>query len=231
MNQQHLFIKDLLAMKKIPLFARTLSFLRIFSCAMLVAGALETAIATTGTWGTNWTGVSGTVYANQMTCTAISGDFEINSGVINLAGTTPAISLKASRTLTIALPGRAGLIKANTGNLALTGNNTAASGTLTVAAGATLGGNGPTSVLHNVTRNAGNNGKFEFANADTDFAGTNLLSGLAVRAFSVNSATSALYLQAVPQASAWAQLALATKGFWILFARQRPHCNATVKNR
>jgi fibronectin-binding autotransporter adhesin len=110
--------------------------------------------ATSGTWNTsnsNWTGVtgtpwdstnggnntanftstsgsatvSGTVYANQITYTAASGSFAINSGTVNLAGTTPTISVNPSRTLTIGstLDGSAGLTKNGTGTLTLSGSN------------------------------------------------------------------------------------------------------------
>ena len=80
--------------------------------------------------------VSGTVYANQITYTAGSGSFSIDSGTINLAGTTPTISVNTSRVLTIgsALEGSAGLVKTGAGFLTLTASNTY-SGTTTISAG------------------------------------------------------------------------------------------------
>jgi autotransporter-associated beta strand protein len=135
--------------------------------------------ATSGTWNTsnsNWTGVtgtpwdssngtlnianftstsgnatvSGTVYANQITYTAASGSFLITSGAINLAGTTPTISVDPSRTLTIGstLEGSAGLVKSGTGTLSLsgsnsyTGNTTISGGVLQISNANALGAGG-----------------------------------------------------------------------------------------
>jgi fibronectin-binding autotransporter adhesin len=70
--------------------------------------------------------VDGTVYANRIDYTAASGTFAIRNGTINLAGTTPTISVNPARTFTIGsvLDGSAGLVKSGSGNLALSGANT-----------------------------------------------------------------------------------------------------------
>jgi len=91
--------------------------------------------------------VSGTVYANALTYTAASGNFSINSGTINLFGTTPGITVDPSLALTIgsALTGTTGLKKLGTGTLNLsasnsyTGNTTVSTGILAVSNGSALG--------------------------------------------------------------------------------------------
>jgi fibronectin-binding autotransporter adhesin len=83
--------------------------------------------------------VNGSVFANRLDYTAASGTFAIRGGTLNLAGTTPTISVNPSRTLTIGstLAGSAGLVKSGSGTLVLTGSNTY-SGTTTSAGGGTL---------------------------------------------------------------------------------------------
>jgi fibronectin-binding autotransporter adhesin len=83
--------------------------------------------------------VNGSVFANRLDYTAASGTFAIRGGTLNLAGTTPTISVNPSRTLTIGstLAGSAGLTKTGSGTLVLSASNTL-SGTTTSTGGGTL---------------------------------------------------------------------------------------------
>ena len=147
----------------------------LLTCALLpTAAQASTATwsgATNGTWNTtatNWTGVSGTpwdstngltdnavfnlaslnatvsatVYANGLTFTTGG---TLNSGTINLAGTTPFISVASSQTATInsALTGTSGLTTTGLGTLALAGGtNNVLSGPINVNAGTLAFNNG-----------------------------------------------------------------------------------------
>ena len=118
--------------------------------------------------------VSGTVYVNAITYTAASGNFSLNNGTINLAGTTPTITVDPSRTLTIGstLDGTAGLIKTGNGTLTLsaantyTGNTTVSAGVLSVSNGSALG-SGPVIVTGGTVASLWISGNITVANALT----------------------------------------------------------------
>lgn len=88
--------------------------------------------------------VNGSVFANRIDYTAASGTFAIRNGTLNLAGTTPTISVNPSRTLTIGstLAGSAGLLKTGSGTLVLSASNTY-SGTTTSSGGGIVQASNP----------------------------------------------------------------------------------------
>lgn len=100
--------------------------------------------------------VNGSVFANRIDYTAASGTFAIRNGTLNLAGTTPTISVNPSRTLTIGstLAGSAGLLKTGSGTLVLSAANTY-TGTTTSAGGGTLTASDPGAFGTSVVANDG----------------------------------------------------------------------------
>ena len=112
--------------------------------------------------------VSGTVNANSLTFASGSGAIILSGGTINLGGTTPTITVNnTTNTIDSIISGFAGLTKAGTGTLILTGANTY-TGTTTIqrgtmqlsgASGAlastSIALNGGTFTLDNTTNNLG----------------------------------------------------------------------------
>ena len=152
--------------------------------------------------------VSGTVNANSLTFGSTSGNITLSGGTITLGGTTPTITVNnSSGNITSVLAGSAGLTKAGTGTLVLSGANTYAgattlsAGTLDLNSGTAIGTGTLTitgGVLNNTSgsditltnNNAQNwNANFTYAGTGNLNMGTGAVTMSAARTVAVNANT------------------------------------------
>lgn len=110
-----------------------------------------------GTAGTVTLGTGVTLNSIQID----TAGYVITGNTLTLAGTTPTITANANASVSSALAGSAGLFKAGTGNLTLSGNNTftgnatVGAGTLTLSRGAGFGNNSGSISTGALTINSG----------------------------------------------------------------------------